>query len=126
MLNKWIGMGRLTKDPEMRSTASGTSVTTFTIACDNGYGDNKKTAFINCVAWGKTAEFVSNYFTKGKLVAIVGQITTRSWEGTDGKKNYATEILVQEIEFAESKKTEESTVPELPEEIDADDDDLPF
>ena len=65
MINKVILMGRLTRDPEMRHTNSGTPVTTFSIAIDNGYGDNKRTDFVNCLAWNKTAEFVTKYFTKG-------------------------------------------------------------
>lgn len=105
MLNKAILMGRLTKDPELRTTNSGTPVCRFSLAVDNGYGENHQTDFINCVAWNKTAEFVSRNFTKGKMMIAVGRISTRTWEGQDGKKHYATEVIVHEVEFGE-KKTE--------------------
>ena len=80
MINKVILMGRLTRDPEMRHTNSGTPVTTFSIAIDNGYGENQRTDFVNCLAWNKTAEFVTKYFAKGKMIVIAdGRISTRSW-----------------------------------------------
>lgn len=103
MINKAILMGRLTRDPELRHTGTGTPVCSFCIAIDNGYGDKRQTDFINCVAWNKTAEFVSKYFTKGKMTAVVGRIATRTWEGKDGKKNYVTEVVVSEVSFCESK-----------------------
>lgn len=104
MLNKVILMGRLTKDPEIRHTDSGKAVATFTVAVDNGHGDNKKTDFINCVAWEKTAEFIKNWFGKGRMIALVGRISTRTYEGQDGRKNYVTEVVVNEVTFADSKK----------------------
>lgn len=107
MINKAILMGRLTRDPELRHTGSGTPVCSFTLAIDNGYGENRQTDFINCVAWNKTAEFVDKYFSKGKLIALIGRITTRSWEGQDGKKNYATEVVVSEVSFCGDTKKEE-------------------
>ena len=107
MINKAILMGRLTRDPELRHTGTGTPVCSFTIAIDNGYGENRQTDFINCVAWNKTAEFVSNYFTKGKMIIVIGRISTRSWEGQDGKKNYATEVVASEVSFGESKRSQE-------------------
>ncbi len=87
MINKVILMGRLTKDPELRRTGNQTPVCTFSIAVDNGYGENKHTDFINCVTWNRTAEFVSKYFTKGKMIIVIGRISARSWEGQDGKRN---------------------------------------
>ena len=105
MINKAILMGRLTRDPELRHTGSGTPVCSFTIAIDNGYGDNRSTDFINCVAWNKTAEFVEKYFTKGRMIIVVGRIQTRTWEGQDGKKNYATEVVASEVSFGESKRS---------------------
>ncbi len=107
MINKAILMGRLTRDPELRHTGTGTPVCSFSIAIDNGYGENRQTDFINCVAWNKTAEFVSNYFTKGRMIIVIGRISTRSWEGQDGKRNYATEVIASEVSFGESKKTQE-------------------
>lgn len=137
MINKVILMGRLTKDPEIRYTSSGTAVSNFTVAVDDGYGDNKTTSFISCVAWGKSAEFVSNYFTKGKMIIIVGRLQTRTWEGQDGRKNYITEVVASEVSFGETKKNFEENSPtvqtapqpktdEFTEITDIDDDDLPF
>jgi single-strand DNA-binding protein len=110
MLNKSILMGRITKDPEIRHTNSGKAVTSFTIAVDNGHGENKKTDFINCVAWEKTAEFIKNYFSKGRMIVLVGRISTRTYEGQDGRKNYVTEVIAQEVFFGDSKKEESETV----------------
>lgn len=108
MINKAILMGRLTRDPELRHTGSKTAVCNFTVAIDNGYGEDKSTDFINCVAWSKTAEFVEKYFTKGRMIIVVGRIQTRSWEGQDGRKNYATEVVANEVAFGETKKNAES------------------
>ncbi len=144
MINKAILMGRLTRDPELRHTGSGTPVCSFTIAIDNGYGDNRSTDFINCVAWNKTAEFVEKYFTKGRMIIVVGRIQTRTWEGQDGKKNYATEVVASEVSFGESKRSADeggftapsaaqtTTALEMPNDTDDDfvtletNDDLPF
>lgn len=106
MLNKVVLLGRMVKDAEIRHTDSGKAVTSFTIAVDNGHGDNKKTDFINCVAWEKTAEFIKNWFGKGRMIAIVGRISTRTYESQDGRKNYITEVVVNEVSFADSKKDE--------------------
>lgn len=147
MINKAILMGRLTRDPELRHTGSGTAVCSFSIAIDNGYGDNRQTDFINCVAWNKTAEFVEKYFTKGRMIIVVGRISTRTWEGQDGKKNYVTEVVASEVSFGESKRAADdngysapqrqdfgmdSNVPEMPADTEDDfvaletNDDLPF
>ncbi len=107
MINKAIIMGRLTRDPELRHTGTGTPVCSFSVAVDNGYGERRQTDFINCVAWNKTAEFVSNYFEKGKMIIVIGRIATRTWEGQDGKKNYATEVVVNEVSFGETKKSQD-------------------
>lgn len=104
MINKAILMGRLTRDPELRHTGSGTPVCSFSIAINSGSGENQTTDYINCVAWNKTAEFVEKYFTKGRMIIVVGRIQTRTWDGQDGKKNYATEVVASEISFGESKK----------------------
>ena len=104
MINKAILMGRLTRDPELRHTGSGTPVCSFSIVINSGSGENQTTDYINCVAWNKTAEFVSKYFDKGRMIAVIGRIQTRSWEGQDGKKNYATEVVASEVSFGDSKK----------------------
>lgn len=109
-INKVILMGRLSKDPELRHTNNNTPVCNFSIAVDNGYGENKTTDFINCVAWNKTAEVVGKYFTKGRMIALVGRISTRNWEGEDGRKNYVTEVTVNEVSFCDSKAEGQNSV----------------
>lgn len=106
-MNKVVLMGRLTKDPEIRYTAgNNTAVCQFTIAVDRRFkSENQPSAdFIPIVAWRQTAEFVSKYFNKGSRIAVVGQIQTRSWDDTDGKKHYVTEVIADEVEFCESKR----------------------
>ena len=133
MINKVILMGRLTRDPELRHTGKGTPVTTFSIAIDNGYGDNKRTDFVNCIAWNKTAEFVTKNFVKGKMIIVIGRITTRSWETQDGNRAYATEVIANEVNFGESKSSQQTAAqPPMQDDdddftpLDEDDDDLPF
>ena len=109
IMNKVILIGRLTKDPEIRYTAgNNTAVCQFTVAVDRRFkSENQPTAdFIPIVAWRQTAEFVSKYFTKGSRIALVGQIQTRSWDDTEGKKHYVTEVIADEVKFCESKKQE--------------------
>ena len=107
MLNKVILMGRLTKEPELRHTQSDIPVASFTLAVDRGYkrdNDAVNVDFINIVAWRGTAEFVSKWFTKGQLVAVSGKIQTRSYQDKDGKNRTATEVVADEVFFAENKK----------------------
>ena len=107
MLNRWIGSGRLTKDPELKKTYNGLDIATFKIAVDRDGkpGDeNKKTDFIKIVAWGKIAEFVGKYFTKGSLVIIEGRLHIRSYIDEEGTKRSATEIVADRVHFEESKK----------------------
>ena len=128
MLNNVILMGRMTADAELKATPSGKSVTTFSIAVERDYSQNgeRQTDFINLVAWGKTAEFITNYFGKGNMIAVRGSIQTRQYE-KDGSKRTATEVLVDKVSFC-GEKTERREEPK----IDADpfvpltDDDLPF
>ena len=112
MLNKVILMGRLTRDPELRSTPTGVNVVSFTLAVDRDYarqGEERKTDFINIVAWRNTADFVAKYFSKGQLVAVSGNLQVRSWDDTQsGQKRYATDVVADEVFFAESKKTTSS------------------
>ena len=134
MINKVILMGRLTRDPEMRHTNSGTPVTTFSLAINSGYGENQRTDFVNCLAWNKTAEFVTKYFAKGKMIVIAdGRITTRSWETQDGKRAYATEVVANEVSFGETKSSQQTaTQPPMQDNdddftpLDEEDDDLLF
>lgn len=106
-MNKWVGIGRLVADPELKFTAGkGTANTTFTIAIDDGYGENKKTNYIPIVVWGKSAESSANYLTKGSQVAISGKIQTRSYENKEGIKKYITEVVADQfngVEFLGSK-----------------------
>lgn len=106
-MNNVTLIGRLTKDPEIRYTATNnTAVCQFTVAVDRRFkSENQPTAdFIPIVAWRQTAEFVSKYFTKGSRIALVGQIQTRSWDDTEGKKHYVTEVIADKVEFCESKR----------------------
>ncbi len=107
-MNKVILMGRLTKDPEMRATASNISVCSFTVAVDRRFkSDGQPTAdFIPVIAWRQTAEFVNKYFRKGNKIAVTGSIQTRSWDDKDGNRRYATEVVADEVEFCESKKSD--------------------
>ena len=109
-LNKVILIGRLTANPELKTTQSGVAVTSFTIAVDRpATKDGKKeTDFINIVAWRKTAEFVSKYFAKGSAIIVCGSIQTRSWKDAEGKTRYATEVVASEVSFAESKKASDN------------------
>ncbi len=104
-MNKVILMGRLTRDPEMRQTPQGTPVASFSVAVNRRFAKEgqQQADFINCVAWRQQAEFICKYFRKGSMIAIVGSIQTRSWDGQDGKRQYATEVLVDEVYFTGSK-----------------------
>lgn len=105
-MNKVILMGRLTRDVEMRQTPSGVSLARFSIAVDrrfSGKDGQRQTDFINCAAWRQTGEFISRYFQKGSMIAVVGSIQSRSWDGQDGKRQYATEVVVDEAYFTGSK-----------------------
>ena len=105
MYNRAILIGRLVADPEMRTTPNGINVATFRIAVDRPFSKNaeKKADFITIVAWRQQAEFICKYFAKGSMIAIVGSIQSRSWDSQDGKKQYATEVIVDEAYFTGSK-----------------------
>lgn len=98
-------VGRLTKDPDVRYTDGGTSIARFTIACDRRFKkDGEDSAdFISCVAFGKTAEFMEKYFSKGKKLGLNGRIQTGSYTNKDGQKVYTTDIIVDNVEFVESR-----------------------
>ena len=111
MLNKAILMGRLVADPELRRTPNNNSVTSFTLAVNRSFvrqGEQPQTDFIDVVAWGKTAEFVSRYFVKGQLVAVAGRIQTRTWEDKQGNKRKSVEVVAEEVHFAEPKRDSQS------------------
>lgn len=105
-MNKVILMGRLVRDVEMRQTPNGVSVARFTIAVDRRFKSRdgqQNTDFITCVAWRQNAEFIGRFFGKGRMIAVVGSIQSRSWDGQDGTKHYATEVVVDEAYFTGSK-----------------------
>ena len=100
-MNKFIGIGFLTKDPELFTTTNGVSVGNFTVAVQRKYknaDDKYESDFIGCIAWRNTAEFVHKYFTKGEKIAVVGSIQTRNYEASDGTKRYVTEVIADEVE----------------------------
>lgn len=104
MINRVVLVGRLTKDPVLRKTGSGTSVVSFTVACDRRVKTQDQQAdFINCVAWNKVAELVSQYLHKGSLVGVEGRIQTRSYDDQTGKRVYVTEVNAESVQFLESK-----------------------
>lgn len=107
-LNHITIMGRLTKQPELRRTGSGIAVASFTVAVGRDYSDKqsgeKETDFIDCVAWRQTGEFVSKYFTKGRMIVVDGRLQIRSWTDKDGNKRRTAEIVADSVYFGDSKK----------------------
>lgn len=144
MINSVIIMGRLTFDPELRTTPNGISVVRFQVACDRNFsrsGEDKKTDFIDVTAWRQTAEFVSRYFRKGSMIAVEGSIQTDSFTDKDGNKRKSVQVVANNVSFCGSKAesgTTSNPVFSQPapsyasadnsdfEEISDDDDDLPF
>lgn len=117
MLNKIILMGRLTRDPELRRTQSGTAVALFTIAVDRDYraaSGEKETDFIDIVAWRSTAEFVSKYFAKGRMAVVEGRLQIRDWKDKDGGKRRTAEVVADNVYFGDSRRlgAEAPAVPE--------------
>ena len=109
MLNKVVLMGRLTKDPELRRTGSGTAVTSFSLACDRDFksqSGDKETDFIEVVAWKNTAEFVSKYFSKGRMAVVEGRLQIRDWTDKAGNKRTTAEVVADNVYFADSKRSE--------------------
>jgi len=105
-MNKVCLIGRLTKQPELRITQNGTSVTTFTLAVDRRGNDQKQADFLDCVAFSGTAEVVCKYGDKGRLVAVEGRLQTRSYETRDGQKRKVVEVVTESVQFLDSKKPE--------------------
>ena len=113
-MNTFVGVGRLTKDVEVKNTNSGKNYANFTIAINRPFKDangERIADFINCVAWGKTAEFVSNYFSKGSKIGVTGMVQTRSFDDQNGQKRYVTEIVVNTAEFVEDKGDSQGKAP---------------
>ena len=132
MLNRIIVMGRMTRDPELRRTNSGTAVASFTVAVDRDFksqSGEKETDFIDVVAWRNTAEFVSKYFSKGRMAVVEGRLQLRDWTDKDGNKRRTAEIVADSVYFGDSKRDGGDMVQSEPQggfnEIE-DDGDLPF
>ena len=108
MLNHIVIMGRLTRDPELRRTGSGIAVASFSVAVDRDFGKNengeKETDFIDCVAWRQTGEFVSKYFTKGRMIVVSGRLQIRSWTDKDGNKRRTAEVVADNVYFGGGKR----------------------
>ena len=108
MLNHITIMGRLTRDPELRRTGSGIAVASFTLAVDRDFPNKesgeKETDFIDCVAWRQTGEFVSKYFTKGRMAVVSGRLQIRKWQNDQGENRYSTEVVADNVYFGDSKR----------------------
>ena len=142
MLNHSVIMGRLVRDPELRRTGNGVAVASFTLACERdikGTDGNKETDFIDVVAWRGTAEFVSKYFSKGRMAVVSGRLQIRLWNDKDGTKRRSAEIVADNVYFADSKQDSGNASPAYAaqnsyaapqasdyEEIDDDGEELPF
>lgn len=128
-MNKTILMGRLTKDPDTRYTqTTNTQVTSFTLAVNRRFAKEgeQQADFINIVAWSKTAEFVSKYFRKGQQVGVIGRIQTRNYDDDKGVKHYITEIIAEEVYFADSKKEGQAETTNTTNDFEISSDELPF
>lgn len=142
-MNRVVLVGRLARDPELRYTPAGQAVASFTVAVNRPFKNQQgeqETDFINCVVWRKPAENLANYMKKGNLIGIEGRIQTRSYEGKDGKTVYVTEVVAENVQFLESKKSGKAQQPKQQQridnmnknlqqnaqEIDVEDSDLPF
>ena len=108
MLNKIFIMGRLTRDPELRRTGSGVAVASFSLAVDRDFapkdGGERETDFIDCVAWRQTGEFVSRYFTKGRMAVVEGRLQIRDWTDKEGNKRRSAEVVADQVYFGDSKR----------------------
>lgn len=132
MLNSVVIQGRLTAEPELRTTTNGVSVTSFNVAVDRSYknGEEKQTDFLSVVAWRGTAEFVSKYFRKGSMIVVQGSLQTRNYEDKNGNKRTAVEIVADNVHFCGSKADNQQTTPSTTSPLDIDpyamEDELPF
>ena len=128
MINNAVIMGRLVADPELRTTASGNSVSSFTVAVDRSFarqGEEKQADFIDVIAWRQTAEFICKYFRKGSMIAIQGHIQTRMYEDKNGNKRKAVELIADNVSFCGTKPETDKPSVDVGY-VDIPDDDLPF
>lgn len=117
MINKCVLMGRITQDLELKKTPNGTSVLSFNLVIDRNYvktGEERQTDYITCVAWRQSAEFIVRNFAKGRMIAVMGSLRSRSYDDKNGTKHYVTEIYVDEISFTGEKKNNSGGFEELP------------
>lgn len=131
-MNNWVGIGRLTKDPEVRYTPEQMAVAKFTVAIDDGWGEKKKTNFIPVTVFGKTAENCEKFLAKGRRVAVEGKIQTGSYERQDGTKAYTTDVVASRVEFIDwgdkdGQSERQHGQKDIPDGFSAiDDEDVPF
>jgi len=136
-MNQIVIMGRMTRDPELRQTPNGVSVTSFTLAVERRFtprdGEEKQVDFIDVVAWRNTGEFAAKYFTKGQMAAVTGRLQLRDWNDKEGNKRRSAEVIADNIYFTESKKSRETALGTTEQkedsyftELDIDDEELPF
>ena len=113
MINRYVAVGRLTKDPELRRTASGKAVTTFTLAINRSYqsNDGQQADYIQCVMWNKVAENVAQYCSKGSLVGIEGRLRTRSYDNNQGQRVYVTEVICDSVQFLDTRNQQNTQPP---------------
>lgn len=131
MLNQWQGMGRLTRDPELRSTASGIAVASFSLAIDRDYktqDGEKKTDFVPVIAWRAKADFARKYLKKVRLVCVTGRLEQQDWTDQNGNKRTSWQVNAENFYFAGSRKSDEPAPPAEPQfsELDDDGEELPF
>ena len=114
MINRYVAVGRLTKDPELRRTASGKAVTTFTLAINRSYqsNDGQQADYIQCVMWNKVAENVAQYCSKGSLVGIEGRLRTRSYDNNQGQRVYVTEVICDSVQFLDTRNQQNAQSPQ--------------
>ncbi len=108
MINRVVLVGRLTRDPELRTTNTGRQVASFRMAVNRTYGQDEQADFFNVVCWSQTAEFVSNYLTKGRLVGVDGRLQTRTWEDQEGRKRYEFEVVAERVKGLDRPRDSES------------------
>ncbi len=123
MVNRVVLVGRLTKDPVLRKTQSGKSVTSFTVAINRRFSQSEQADFVNSVAWEKTADFLSQYARKGSLISLEGRIQSRSYDDKDGKRVYVQEVVAENVQLLESKSVTETKSTYEPYQVDVDDND---
>lgn len=128
-MNRWNGIGRLTKEPELKLTSNQTQYCNFTIAIDRKFKDangNRQADFVPCIAWKHTAVFIQKYFHKGNKIGVSGNIQTRNYEDENGQKRFIFEVVIDEAEFIESNSNQQEEKPQTQQEEEKSSGELPF